>query len=167
MLKSTKLIPQHPTIQKSLIKYSIYKTKQNALPQVIKIHFNTCFYLFLFCFSSSLACLLAWLFGTCWRNIFSTIGLQEWLKWERSSQANVHIQATEIKHKKPVKPHSYEVGNWVVCSVAAEKRRERNNNNCRGLYMTSLLLKGHSEWNVNVCVLKVAAVIATCTCSCV
>lgn len=122
---------------------------------------------FIYFYFVSLPLLLAWLFGTCWRNIFSTIGLQEWLKWERSSQTNVHIQATEIKHKKPVKPHSYEVGNWVVCSVAAEKRRERNNNNCRGLYMTSLLLKGHSEWNVDVCVLKVAAVIATCTCSCV
>lgn len=60
--------------------------------------------------------------------------------------------------RKLVKPHSLDLTGdllellWMCC----KERSKRNNNNSRGLYMTSLLLKGHSEWML--CMLWVCCV---------
>lgn len=59
----------------------------------------------------------------------------------------VHAEISSTHLRKPVKPHSLELAgdSWAALSVL-RREKQRNNNNGRGLYMTSLLLKGHSEW---------------------
>lgn len=74
------------------------------------------------------------------------------LKWQFDAGWNIFHKTwttpTE-QMRKPVKPHSLRFDRSFALVLRTEE--QRNNNNCCGLYMTSLLLKGHSARMLYVC----------------